>query len=76
LNRAIKNTHRQFTQWQQHKDFQHAREMAIFYLDVMPKPELALTLAKINLQNQQEPEDHALLRRARQINNNGKHRDS
>ena len=76
LRRAIQHTHRQFSHWQEHQDYQHAREMAMFYLDVMEKPTLALTLAEINLQNQKEQEDRALLRRAQQTNNNGKHRDS
>ena len=45
-------------------DYLHAREFAVFYLDIKPEPELALLAARENLKNQREPEDMLLFQRA------------
>lgn len=55
---------RKFRHWIGHGDYEHAREMARFYLDVADDPERAHALAQINAGLQQEPEDHLLLQRA------------
>ena len=54
---------RQFRQWIAQKDFQHAREMARFYLDVIEQPALARQLAAINYEAQREVEDLRLIAR-------------
>ncbi len=64
LSKNIDQTHAQFCDWIQAGDWEHAREMARFYLDVKPQPALALALAAINLQHQREPEDHRLVARS------------
>ena len=46
-------------------EFEHGREMARFYLDVLPQPRTALLAAERNLEMQREPEDLALWIRAR-----------
>ena len=53
-----------FRRWLAAGDFRHAREMAMFYLDVLPDAELAFQAARKNARLQREPEDLALLRRA------------
>lgn len=45
-------------------DYVHGREMARFYLDVMPRPALAHLAAERNFEIQREPEDRALWLRA------------
>ncbi|MEL7313094.1 MAG: hypothetical protein AAFN07_16375, partial [Pseudomonadota bacterium] len=55
---------RQFQRWWDAGDFEHAREMARFYLDVIGDSDRALTLARINATLQHEPEDRQLLARA------------
>ncbi len=52
-----------FQEWIAAEDWLHAREMARFYLDVLPRPELARRLALINVGVQREPEDLRLVRR-------------
>ena len=52
-----------FRHWIAHGDWLHAREMARFYLDVLPRPELARKLALKNLELQREPEDQRLASR-------------
>ncbi|MEQ9450456.1 MAG: hypothetical protein RJQ07_02630, partial [Pseudomonadales bacterium] len=42
-------------------DYLHAREMALFYLQIMPRPALARELALANWQHQREAEDRKLL---------------
>ncbi|MEO1575268.1 MAG: hypothetical protein AAFU65_09955 [Pseudomonadota bacterium] len=54
-----------FERWELIGDYEHAREMARFYLDVRDDPERALALARINARLQKEPEDGLLLERAR-----------
>lgn len=56
--------HETFLHWIEDGDFTHGREMAMFYLDVMPQPALASRAATENLKYQREPEDRALYRRA------------
>jgi len=60
----IGNTDRRFRYWIAHEDWLHAREMARFYLDVLPRPALARRLAVKNLELQREPEDLRLARRS------------
>lgn len=60
---TVELTDRRFRGWIAARDWLHAREMARFYLDVMPRPELARQLADINLSLQREPEDLRLARR-------------
>ena len=55
---------RRFRHWITHGDWLHAREMARFYLDVLPRPQLARRLAAKNLELQREPEDLRLARRS------------
>lgn len=55
---------RRFRHWIRHQDYEHAREMARFYLDVTGEPGLADELARINAQLQHEPEDRLLADRA------------
>ncbi len=45
-------------------DFRHAREFALFYLDLLPNPDLAFISASNNLEFQREPEDLLLWERA------------
>ncbi|MEZ5569116.1 MAG: hypothetical protein R3E54_12355 [Halioglobus sp.] len=56
-----------FKRWLAAGDFRHAREMAMFFLDVVPNADLAFRAASINATLQREPEDLALLRRARKM---------
>jgi len=67
LKNEIAEVDHLFEHWIEEGHHQHAREMAMFYLDVLPKPEIAFTLAEINLQNQNEPEDNMLFDRARSV---------
>lgn len=55
-----------FEHWIEDGDFEHAREMARFYLDVVGDRDRALQLATINAELQHEPEDRLLLVRATQ----------
>jgi len=48
------------------EEYLHGREMARFYLDVLPRPALAQTAAARNLDTQREAEDYALYQRTRQ----------
>ena len=61
--------YRQFLDWEYQyalhaKEYIHAREIARFYLDVVPRPRLALRAAEHNLSRQREAEDYALYHRA------------
>jgi len=58
--------HALFQHWIAAGDYRHAREMAMFYLDIRRDPELAFQVASKNARLQREPEDLALLRRAAQ----------
>lgn len=49
-----------FHHWIEEGDFTHGREMAMFYLHVLPNAELARLTATQNLQHQQEVEDQRL----------------
>lgn len=60
---AILDADHRFRHWIEHADFMHAREMARFYLDVLPRHELARELAAVNIGLQREPEDQQLVRR-------------
>lgn len=51
---------------EQRQDIHHASELAIYYMDLDPKPETALHWAKINWQQAKEHRDKALLLRAEQ----------
>lgn len=53
-----------FRRWIADSDYRHAREMAMFYLDVYPDISLAYKLAVENLRSQSEPEDVSLMQRA------------
>ncbi len=53
-----------FKEWLDAGDYRHAREIAMFYLDVLPDPELAYDVARRNARLQREAEDMALLARA------------
>ena len=55
---------RRFRHWIGHDDYEHAREMARFYLDVVGDVVQAHALAQINANLQHEPEDHWLAYRA------------
>lgn len=55
---------RRFRHWIRHEEYEHAREMARFYLDVTGEPGLANELARINMHLQHEPEDRLLADRA------------
>lgn len=50
-----------FRRWIAAGEFQHAREIAAFYLRVLPAPKLALEAARANWLAQREPEDRSLL---------------
>jgi thioredoxin-like negative regulator of GroEL len=52
-----------FEHWIEEHDYEHAREMARFYLDVDQNREAAHRLAQINATLQHEPEDALLLKR-------------
>ncbi len=53
-----------FSDWIAEKDFKHAREMAVFYLDIAGNQQLAYELALENIKVQREEEDILLLKRA------------
>lgn len=53
-----------FDHWEAEGDYEHAREMARFFLDVVGDRERAARLAAINASLQHEPEDRQLLARA------------
>lgn len=55
-----------FRRWIEAGDFLHAREMAMFYLHLVPDPELAHQLAVANLRVQREPEDIVLHKATRE----------
>ncbi|MEM8815555.1 MAG: hypothetical protein AAGE85_06990 [Pseudomonadota bacterium] len=61
----IARADRRFRHWIAHEDWLHAREMARFYLDVLPRPALAQQLARVNLAQQREAEDLLLAARTR-----------
>lgn len=50
-----------FDRWMIEGELQHAREMALFYLKVIPRPEKAWMLAQSNYRVQREPEDLEVL---------------
>ena len=50
-----------FRQWIAQSDFRHAREMAIFFLELADDPVTAHQLAQENIKFQAEPEDRKLL---------------
>lgn len=60
IRHRIAQVDHEFRHWIAHGDWLHAREMARFYTDVLPRPTLARRLAEINLHNQKEPEDFQL----------------
>lgn len=61
---AVDRADRRFRQWIAQEDWLHAREMARFYLDVLPNEELAQKLARVNISVQREFEDQRLFERA------------
>ena len=60
---AVRRADHRFRHWIEKEDWVHAREMARFYLDVLPHPELARNLAMINIGIQSETEDRQLVSR-------------
>ena len=60
----IREIDRLFRDWAAEEDLQHAREMAMFYLYVVPDNKFALHLAKKNYEFQKELEDVRLLKQA------------
>lgn len=64
---AISALHKEFLGWIEAGDFTHGREMAMFYLDVMPRPELARLTATRNLAHQREVEDQRLFARVSEL---------
>lgn len=58
---------RTFRGWMADNDWLHAREMARFYLDVLPRPELARHIALINFDMQREVEDIRLVQRTESV---------
>lgn len=63
-----------FRHWLQRGDYRHAREMAIFYLDIQQQVDLAYQVAVENAKLQREPEDLELLRRAITLQNEARTR--
>lgn len=61
-----------FHEWLKNADYRHAREMAMFYLDIKPRANLAFQAATENAILQREPEDLALLARASNLHRQGK----
>lgn len=57
----VARIHTAFQQQFTSGDYLHAREMALFYLQIMPRPALARQLALANWQHQREAEDRQLL---------------
>ena len=55
-----------FRSWAAVGDYRHAREMAMFYLELEPDLSFAYHLANKNIQIQREPEDQKILQEARQ----------
>ncbi len=53
-----------FRSWAKNNDFRHAREMAMFYLELGNDPQLAYKLATENIKIQQEAEDIQILQKA------------
>jgi len=62
----------QFRAWLAQEDYRHAREMAMFYLEIDPQPKLAFLVAQKNAKLQREPEDLLLLQRAKEFQRNDK----
>lgn len=62
---------------EQRQDLYHASDMAMFYLDIEPNSEKALSWAQINWQQAREYKDQALLERAQEAyrNNAGEIKD-
>ncbi|MEM7078702.1 MAG: hypothetical protein AAF513_08750 [Pseudomonadota bacterium] len=58
---------RQFRHDIEHEDYLHAREMVWFYLDILPRPEIAKRLAAQNWLLQKELEDRRLLNRVQAL---------
>ncbi len=52
-----------FSQWIEAGDYRHAREMALFYLEIAEQPKIAYQLASKNATLQKEKEDWTLLAR-------------
>ena len=61
---TVRAVDQQFRHDVAHGDFLHAREMARFYLDVLPDPALADRLIMENWEQQKELEDRVLLARS------------
>ena len=61
--RAARKLDRRFQAWIAKEDYEHAREMARFYLDVMDDAPQAARLARINYALQKEHEDRVLVAR-------------
>ena len=64
ISAAITQFDKLFQTWLAAADYRHAREMAMFYIDLKPRVSLAFRVAQINATLQKEPEDLALLHRA------------
>lgn len=67
ISAATAHLNTRFQTWVAQGDYRHAREMAMFYIDVEPRPDLAFKLATRNATLQREPEDMALLHRAKNM---------
>lgn len=55
------------------EDSSHAGQVALYYLDIMPNPRLALKFAEINWAHAKTPSDKRLLERAHHANNQSLH---
>ncbi len=64
IHRRVHKMDHLFSDWIAEKDFKHAREMAIFYLEIADNKPLAYELALENIKVQREEEDILLLKRA------------
>ncbi|MFK7831045.1 MAG: hypothetical protein AB8B57_14805 [Congregibacter sp.] len=60
LESGAEALHQQFLRWMRSGDYTHGREMAMFYLTVLPNEDLARQAATSNLLLQREKEDMAL----------------
>ncbi|MFK8050631.1 MAG: tetratricopeptide repeat protein [Halioglobus sp.] len=64
IHQDVETMDRQFQRWFNEKDFRHAREMTLFYLDIKNQPKMAFRCAQMNAKMQREAQDISLLERA------------
>ena len=72
ISATVKQFDLRFRAWLAAHDYRHAREMAMFYLDLLPQLDIALQVAQKNATLQREPEDIELLHRARKLQHTAK----